>query len=294
MKKRSIFLIASCVMLACSVPVFAEEGGTEMTSESTVIEANQEVSSIQTEEIRIPNGEKEIFGVLYKPETDGKCPVVILSHGYNGSNADFVGECEYFASMGIAAFAYDFCGGSVNSKSSGESTDMTVFTEKEDLKAVLDYIRTLEIVDPEQIFLFGGSQGGLVTALTAEERAEDVKGLVLYFPAFNIPDDWRNTYPTVEEIPEILEFWGLNLGKEFFVSLHDFETFENIGTFHENVLIIHGDEDAIVPLSYAIKAQETYENAELVILPGEGHGFSEEGGVEARELAGRFIQKNCR
>ncbi len=250
--------------------------------------------TFNTEEIMISNGIRRIFGKLYIPEGEEKCPAVILSHGYNGTHADFARECEYFASNGMIALAYDFCGGSVNSRSSGKSTDMTIFTEKEDLMCVLDYITGMDRADSNHIFLMGGSQGGLVTALAGAECKNKVRGLILYYPAFCIPDNWRENYPTQELIPETVDFWGLTLGKEFFMSIRTLEPYRIIGDFDKDVLIIHGDEDAIVPLSYSLKAREIYENAALVILPKEAHGFSPERGVEAAEMALLFIKHICK
>ena len=300
MKKRSVIMLLSLALLgAFSVNAAAEEETGEMTEAAAETEAQEEVSmvqgsySVKSEEATVSYGEKEVYGVLYRPEEDGVYPTVILSHGYNGTNQDFVNECEYFASNGIVAYAYDFCGGSVNSKSSGDSTDMTIFTEKEDLLAVLDYIEGQEMVDKDHIFLFGGSQGGLVTALAGAERVDEVEGLIMYFPGFCIPDDWRNNYATVEEIPETVDFWGLNLGENFFLSMRDFDPYEVIPAFDKDVLIVHGDEDPIVPISYSVKAQETYEHTELVVFPDEGHGFSATRGVEAAELALRFMQRKC-
>ena len=248
-------------------------------------------SPVKVTELTIADGESKIYGKLYSPEKEGIYPAVILSHGYNGTNADFVNECNYFAQNGYIAYAYDFCGGSTRSKSTGKSTDMTIFTEKSNLMAVYNHIKGMANVDAGRVFLFGGSQGGLVTALTTEELPEGVKGMILYFPALNIPDDWRKKYPSMNDIPNKLNFWGLELGKVFFTSIHDFNTFDHIGAYSRNVLIIYGNKDAIVPYSYMTKAKEIYKNAELIVLPNEGHGFSPAGGKRAREEVLKFMQK---
>ena len=248
--------------------------------------------SVKVEELIIKNGDKDVYGKIYFPKGEGKHPAVILSHGYNGANVDFVAECEYFASNGYIAYAYDFCGGSTRSQSSGKSTEMTIFTEKEDLLAVFDYIVAMQQVDAEKVFLFGGSQGGLVTTLATEERADKVKAMILYYPALSIPDNWRKTYPTTDMIPETNDFWGLMLGKIFFAAIHDFSTFENIGKYPGRVLIIHGDKDEIIPLSYSEKAVGVYDDAELVVLPGEGHGFTPDGGRVAMEKVLKFMQEH--
>ena len=246
---------------------------------------------IKVTEIKVADGTSSVYGKLYTPEKEGVYPAIIMCHGYNGTNTDFVNECRYFAQNGYVACAIDFCGGSTRSKSSGKTTDMTIFTEKSNLLAVFNHIKSLGNVDKERIFLHGGSQGGLVAALAAEEIADEVKGLILYFPAFNIPDNWRNNYPNVNKIPATVNFWGLTLGKVFFTSMHDFYPFDNIGKFTKNVLILHGKKDAIVPSSVVEKAKATYQNCNLITYAKEGHGFTPSAAVKARNETFNFMQK---
>lgn len=239
----------------------------------------------------IEYGSNKIYGRMYTPQKEGVYPAVIMCHGYNGVGTDFVKECTYFAQNGYIAYAFDFCGGSGRSRSSGKSTDMTIFTEKEDLVAVFKHIKELSNVDSDHVFLHGGSQGGLVAALAAEELADEVKGLMLYFPAFNIPYDWTNMHPDVNKIPEVIPWWGLDLGREFAVSIHGYKTFEHIGSYSKNVLILYGAKDAIVQRSYMDKAKEVYKNCELIVYPNEGHGFTPAGVDKAKEELLDFMKK---
>lgn len=246
---------------------------------------------IKISEIKVADGSSTVYGKLYTPEKEGVYPAIIMCHGYNGTNADFANDCRYFAQNGYVACAIDFCGGSARSKSSGKTTDMTIFTEKSNLLAVYNHIKSLDNVNKERIFLHGGSQGGLVTALAAEDVADEVKGMILYFPAFNIPDNWRHNYPNVDKIPETVNFWGLTLGKVFFTSMHDFYPFDNIGKFTKNVLILYGKKDAIVPYSSMEKAKSTYQNCNLITYANEGHGFTPAGAVKARKETLEFMNK---
>lgn len=246
---------------------------------------------LRMDEARVSANGREVYIKGYMPNDEQKHPAIIMSHGYNGCHEDFKNECMFFAKNGFVAYALDFCGGSTRSKSTGKSTDMTIFTEKEDLLAVFDYVSKLDNVDAESIYLFGGSQGGLVTTLAIEEVADRVKGVALYYPALNIPEDWRKNFKTTDEIPEVVDFWGLQLGKNFFVAMRDFYVFDNIGNFSKKVLIIHGDKDAIVLTSVAEQASKHYSNAELMVLPGEGHGFTPEGGKIAMEKVLEFMME---
>ena len=115
------------------------------------------------------NGLK-IYGKLYVPmNSEGKMSAVILSHSAN-LNADSMNlYAAGFAKRGYIAYAFDFCGACSKSRSDGNTDDMTLFSEIEDLKAVLSAVCAMDNVDADNVYLFGTSQGGLVTALAAED-----------------------------------------------------------------------------------------------------------------------------
>lgn len=243
--------------------------------------------------VKIEHHNREIYGVSYVPDNNEKHPVVIFSHGFNGTNVDFAMNSEYLASNGVGAYCFDFCGGSINSKSDLKTSEMTIFTEKEDLCAVINTIKNWENVHSDNIFLFGGSQGGLVTALVADEYAEKIKGVLLLFPALCISDDWNREFPTIDSIPDTHDLWGVTLGRVYFESIHKYNVFEHIGKFHKNVLIFHGDQDEIVSFKYVKRASELYPHAKFQVFPGEGHGFSETGNKKVAEMIYEFIKTNA-
>ena len=228
--------------------------------------------------IQVEHHERTVYGDAYIPETEN-FPLVIFSHGYNGYKDDFKESAEYLMDNGVASITFTFCGSGGRDPSGFGTTNMTLFTEKEDLSALIDYAKQIKGFNGS-LYLFGGSQGGMVSAMTAEERAADIRGMVLIFPAFCIPDNWNDTnypasrYPTFESIPESIDFWGVKLGRNFVFTLRDLDIYANMADFQHPVLIMHGTNDAIVPISYSERAAETYPNAELVTYNGEGHGFT--------------------
>lgn len=242
-------------------------------------------------EVRLPENGRELYGVLIEPEGAGKYPAVIFSHGYNGSGRDFEWLGEHLAEHGVAAFCYDFCGGSVNSRSSMATTDMTIFTEKEDLHSVLRFMKENGAADAQNIFLFGCSQGGLVSTLAAEEAKDDVRGLLLLFPAMCIADDWNKRFPEENDIPEVQEFWGMNLGKNFFATLQGFDVYKEIGGYGRSVQVMYGENDPIVSLDYMERLKTVYKDMKLDVFQGEGHGFSDEGNRRVAEMTLEFVRQ---
>ena len=240
-------------------------------------------------ELHITNGTNTIYGKLFSPKTDEKCPAVIMSHGYNGCHTDFFDDARFFATNGYVVYCYDFCGGSTRSLSTGSSTDMTIHSEKSDLTAVVNYIKELPNVDEKRIYLLGASQGGLVSALVADELPDVIKACALYYPALCIPDNWRDRYPEDKDIPATNNFWGLTLSREFFVDVKKIDITRDTGKYSGPVLIIHGDSDEIVPLWYSEDAVKRYADAALKVLAGERHGFSPSGAATARETVLEFF-----
>lgn len=65
----------------------------------------------------------------------------------------------------------------------------------------------------------------------------------------------------------------MTVGREYFVNLLDYDIYKAISTYDRDVLLIHGDADDIVPLSYSEKAVEVYSSSRLEVLHDAGHGF---------------------
>ena len=247
---------------------------------------------VEIQDIKVPFCQWESDGILYLPKKEGKVPVVVFSHGYNGFKMDFDETAMYLAERGIAALCYTFCGGSTRDVSGMLTTDMTIFSEVENLEEVLAYTKRLEQVDPSNIFTFGGSQGGLVTALTCDNRSEEIRGMMLLYPAFCIPENWTDRYADKTDIPEELEFWGMKLGHGFFESIHGYDVFSKVGNYKNNVLVMHGDRDPIVAMGYSEKIADSYAHVRLEVFEGEGHGFSPEGSRVMTEMVYDFVINN--
>lgn len=216
----------------------------------------------------------QIYGNLYLPKSDGtQYPTAIIGHGFGSSYSYMAPYAAILAENGIASYVFDFCGGSPGSKNDGTPLQMSVLTEREDMEAVLEGLQAYRFVDRENIFLMGESQGGLVAALLAASRPEDVRGLALLYPALVIPDNAREWYMDESHIPETAQVFGTPVGRVYFTDIFQMDVYDKIGNFNKNVLIVHGNDDSIVPISYSERAVEVYPSAELIVMDGAGHGF---------------------
>lgn len=234
------------------------------------------IYTYKTRTLTVRRGKKKIFGKIFIPISGSKkkkFPTVIYSHGFGGNYE--VGEpyARELAKKGYAVYCFDFCGGSPDSRSSGSTLEMSVFTEQKDLEAVIKRIKKQPYVDRKNIFLFGTSMGGMVSAITAAERKKEIRGLILFYPAFVLVDDAKKLYADESEIPKKSFYLWMDVGKTYFKDLLDYDAYAQIKKYKRKVLIVHGDEDDIVPLSYSRKAVKTYSSAELKVIKGAGHGF---------------------
>ena len=218
--------------------------------------------NIRTSDFSCINQDKTIRGVEYLPAGE-KLPAVIMSHGFGGCQAEMSGWAERLAEMGLAVYTYDFCGGG-RGISDGDTADMTVLTEREDLATVLAYVQALPYTDNDRIVLWGFSQGGFVSALAAARIGEQIRGLVLIYPAFCIPDDGRaGVMPGTpgfdpDHIPEILMAGDMRVGKAYVEVSQKIDIYREIVKYRGNVLIVHGQSDAMVNYNYSVHAYRAY------------------------------------
>ena len=217
---------------------------------------------------------KDIYARAFVPDVEGRVPLVIFSHGL-GANVEHEEEVQKtLAKAGIAVFSFEFAGGSSSAPmSEGLTTEMSVLTEVQNLKDAIRVASGLEYADPQKIYLMGSSQGGLVTALTAEE-VTNIAGLFLFYPAFSLPDDIRSSFPKLDEVPETFNLLGTKIGKIYITDIYDMDAYANLDKLMMPVHIYHGKDDNIVPLTASQKAMKRLKDARLTTLEDTGHALT--------------------
>lgn len=245
----------------------------------------------------INNGSRSISAICYTENENKKLPIIIISHEFGLSMHSTARYAKRLVSNNYHIFIYDFCGsGSPFCKSKGlDSTQMSVLTKVEDLKSVIDYVSMLDIVDENHIILFGCSQGGLVSAITAAQMEEKIEKLILYYPALCIPDDARRGSMLgksidINNVPEKFKAIGyVTLGAKYVEDARNLDPWNEICSYTKPVLLCHGTSDGIVKICYARKAAEQYKNCKLVEINGAHHIFPIKGIKQAISETKRFI-----
>lgn len=285
-------LAAACLLAGgCGGTAKEQADGAPDTGQENNSGASQPLKASGTYEIReleTSRDGKRIYGEIYIPsDSDEKMPAVIFSHGLGGTHSVGASYAEALAARGYVVYCFDFCGGSPGSRSDGSTLEMSIFTEQADLEAVISMMQGLDYVDSDNLFLMGTSQGGAVSAITGAAHPEDIRGMVLLYPAFILVEDANQLYQSPEEIPDSRHYLWMDVGRTYFEPLLGYDIYGEIAAYDRGVLLIHGDADSIVPLSSSQRALEVYPSAELEVIPGAGHGFH---GENARQATGCILQ----
>ena len=252
--------------------------------------AEKDAGTYSVQELTLERDGMKIWGELYLPESEEPLPLVILCHGFGGNHEHMSAYAKAFAGSGFAVYSFDFIGGGYGSKSDGTMKEMSVLTEAADLSAVLDRMREQPGIDPDSIFLMGGSQGGFVCSYVAGVRPDDVAGLVCLYPAYVLQDNaWKQT-PDPDNIPETIRLMGIALGGIYNRDAMSFDIYDIIRNYPGKVLIIHGTVDSIAPISYSERAAEVFPDAELIRYEGASHGFRGKDEINSENQAIEFVR----
>ena len=234
---------------------------------------------VETRVIWCENNGNRIYGEAYIPITDKetKFPLVIHAHGMGSNHEPGAKYCKRYAEKGFAAYTFDFPGGSRPSKenkSDGDPMKNSAVTEASDLQAVLNTARTWDFVDPDSVFLEGGSMGGFVATMVGLDNTDTVRGMILLFPALYLPQMVTARYSSPDDVPDTLSYGDYQVGGAFARDLFGLDVVSRLNTYPHNVTIIHGSDDKKVSASSIKEAAALFPHAEFHLIEGAGHGFS--------------------
>ena len=241
-------------------------------------------------DLKIQHHGRAMDATIFLPNKS-QCPIVIFCHGFNGYKDDFREIAEHLLIHEIGSLMITFCGSGARDKSGFATTNMTLFTEREDLFAAMDYAKSLPQFNGK-LFLFGGSQGGMICTLAAQARPDDICAMALLFPALCIADNWNSRFPQNDDIPDEIKLWDVRLGRQFVETLRGLDIYADMGNFKSPVLIMHGSDDEVVPISYSERAAKIFPHAELITYNGEGHGFRKDAMRDVTHRLLTLIQQN--
>ena len=228
----------------------------------------------------------QIHAKLEMPEgAPARCPLCIVQHGLTGHMEEnhIVAVAAALREAGVATLRVEMYG---HGKSGGSFGKHTLLKWIDNMLDVIDYAKGLPFVT--DLYLCGHSQGGLLVMLVAALRPDDIAAIIPMSPAIVIIDSalrgsmfGMSFDPT--HIPQRIYMGDPNLAEggtsapsfcgDYFRIAQHIHVDEAIAGYHGPVLLVHGTADEGVPMQDSIDAASAYENARIVLLDGDDHGY---------------------
>ncbi len=217
-----------------------------------------------------------LVGALYIPQGTPPFPALCLCHGipavaYNPQDQGYALLAHRFCAAGLVTLIFNFRGAG---RSQG-NLDMLGWCR--DLSAALDFISGLKEVAKKRISVMGFSAGAAVAVYVAAHENRIASIVAGGCPAdFNFLLNSQTASQLVQHFRNI----GVIRDKYFPPSLPEWlNAFTEIEPLHwvgrispRPLLILHGDEDEVVPLEHAPRLYEKAgEPKDLVIVTGAKH-----------------------
>ena len=197
-----------------------------------------------------------------EPQSGDTRSAVVFLHGYGANGADLLGFADPLAdhlpdTLFVAPDAPENCAGSPFGYqwfpipwidgSSEEESSRGMQQAVEDLNAFLDALMVDEDLLPEQVCLFGFSQGTMMSLHVAPRREDPVAGIVAFSGRLLEPE------LLADEVQSRMP-----------------------------ILLVHGDQDDVVPVQSLPQAAEALQNAGFSdvyahLMKGTAHGIAPDG-----------------
>ncbi len=222
---------------------------------------------------------RTIRGWQWEPQ-DGAAPdapVVLLVHGFSdsalGGHQLFVQTARHLAARGALVRSHDRLG---QGASDGEFADITL---RDEVEQVVAMIRAAD--RGQGVHVVAHSLGAVESALAAARVPEAVRTLTLWSPAGVVVDD-ITVHDAIQGQPLApsreqgwFDFGGMVLGTAFIADVRDgLDVYGPAAGYTGPADVVHGTEDAIVPVSYGRRYAELLPGATLTVVDGADHGWS--------------------
>ena len=123
----------------------------------------------QRAEVAIPSHGERLAAYFYRPAGRAPVPCVVMAHGFSATRDDGLpANAEAFCAAGYAVVLFDYRHFGASSGRPRQLLD--IGRQQDDYRAVIDWARHAEGVDPDRIVLWGTSfSGGHVIAVAATD-----------------------------------------------------------------------------------------------------------------------------
>jgi len=223
--------------------------------------------------VRIPTARGRALAGWLLPAAECTAPTLIVLHGWGANSAMMLPLAAPFRRAGYTLLFIDArCHGA-----SDDDSFASLPRFAEDLESAFDWLHVRPGVDPRRIALLGHSVGAAAALLLAARRNE--VAAVVSIAAFAHPENAMRRYLAARRIPfrpfgwYVLHYVQKTIGQRF-AQIAPQHTMARIAC---PVLLVHGAEDATVPLDDArqIHAARRDERSQLLVVAGSHDDYRE-------------------
>lgn len=219
----------------------------------------------------IPTPKGTLRGFFHKPNQD-KHPVCLIFHGFTGQKTgtkfSYVQLSRMLEAKGIASFRFDFLG---SGESDGNFVDMTFQDELSCARVILE--ECLKMENCTEIYVLGHSMGGAIASELAKLYPDVIKKMVLWAPAFNLPDALHYLTGQVERA-KTYDHGGYEISDDFVEDILKRDFYQELDTYQNDLLVIHGTKDTTVPYEISNKYMKLFHKGTKFISIEDGnHNF---------------------
>ncbi len=243
-------------------------------------------------EVSIPtaNG-KRLFGWFIAAAGDAATPAVAMLHGWGGNAEMMLPLAAPLRDAGYAVLLFD----ARNHGRSEEDNFSSMPRFAEDLEHALDWLVRQPGVDAGKVVALGHSVGAAAALLAASRRRS--LAAVISIASFSHPEDMMRRLLASRRVPYVPLGWYVLRYVQRIIG-HRFSDIAPCNTIRKiscPVLLVHGAEDATVPVEEAefIYANRAGDHVRLLILAGD-HDSVDELDRHIDELTGFLDQATAR
>ena len=232
-------------------------------------EANEWFDERETEQIEMTSyDDLNLVAQFIDHDTDND-KAVILAHGFRNTGDDMGKLAKMYYDEGFDILLPD-------ARGHGESEGDYIGYGWHDRLDYVDWIDLLiEAYDAENIILHGSSMGAATVLMTSgEDLPEEVKGIIADSGYSTVKDELAHQLKHLYDLPAfpLLDVTSVITKVRAGYMLGEASSIDQVEKNTLPLLIIHGEDDDLVPTEMAI---EIYEAAggekELWLVPGSGH-----------------------